>query len=91
MYDQSAHYCVQSSGELKPWYKLTSFWYLLYSLLFDLCIVSFTTRRLLRSSRGPSGLARISRMLFQNGIEYAIAVCCLVSVTCPRRRDGAES
>lgn len=60
---------------VKPWWALSSVWFLVTNVLFDAIVVGASTWRLLKHARGPTGFAATSKMLFTNGIHYCVAVC----------------
>lgn len=57
-------------------WKLGSFWFYLLNIVFDVSIVGASSYRLLKHARGPTGFARTSALLFNNGLHF----CSLVTV-----------
>lgn len=77
----SEGYCVASDHDVAlisglPWYKKRGVWFLLYSFLFDGSLVTCASWRLIKCVRGPSGLQRISKLLFLNNVHFL----CIVSL-----------
>lgn len=68
-------------GAERVWESAT-FWWLLYSTLFDLAMLVATSVRLIRTSSGPQGLTKIAKVLVVNNLHYLLGVetCNLVEI-----------
>lgn len=68
----TAGYCTNPAADARHFWATLTFWFLVWSASFDLCMVIAGCYRLWHTARGPQGFARISKLLFTNNVHYAI-------------------